>query len=93
MNAPERIWIDTTGNKNTGPNWPTKPVWAATEYIRADLYDAQAAEIADLRRQLAEARDKALEEAATRLLLPVGKEYGDHRDYIRAIRALKGAAK
>lgn len=33
MSAPDRIWIDPHGK---GPNWPTKPVWLAVEFIRAD---------------------------------------------------------
>jgi len=96
MNAPERIWLlwpnSMIDNRYHASATDHTEEGGYPEYIRADLYEAQEAEIAELRRQLAEARDKALEEAATRLLLTVDKKYGDLRDYIRAIRALKGAA-
>ena len=75
-------------------------------YVREDLCEAQPAEIAALRRQLAEARDKALEEAAEeaetegwpsdRRLGDTEREEGsmDCAERIAAaIRALKGAAK
>lgn len=55
--APEKIWIDTTGNKEKGPNWPTKPVWAATEYTRTDTIPS-AAYVAGLEAALREISDR-----------------------------------
>ena len=41
MTAPDNVWIDTFSKTDVGPTWLTKPVWASTEYIRADIAQAQ----------------------------------------------------
>jgi hypothetical protein len=115
MNAPEVMyvrgkangamgrWHDATESEETAKitSGGDNPMY---RYIRADLYDAQAAENADLRRQLAEARDTALEEAAAKAeregvyselnVWNGGPEWYRHGKRIAsAIRALKGDAK
>ena len=68
MSAPEKIWIDTFSKNDRAPDWPTKPVWAATEYTRTDLSQAavaaalEAAAAANARAD--QARNAALVEAA-----------------------------
>ncbi|KAA3518869.1 hypothetical protein GOZ96_04995 [Agrobacterium vitis] len=55
MSDHERIYLDHYADDELGRQWHTRPVFTkATEYVRADLVAAE----------LAEARDKALEEAA-----------------------------
>ena len=39
----ETLWVDTFSRGDKGPNWPKKPVWAATQYTRADLIPAMLA--------------------------------------------------
>ncbi len=41
MSAPDKVWVDTFSKTDVGPTWLTKPVWASTEYIRADIAQAQ----------------------------------------------------
>jgi hypothetical protein len=65
--APERIhvrWGKAGDTRATYMEERFLPPDNGAEYIRADV---SAARIADLERQLAEARDKALEEAALRI--------------------------
>ncbi len=46
--APERIWADPPTTFDGMDIWREEPCDVATEYVRADLYAAQAAEIASL---------------------------------------------
>ena len=54
--APERIWADPPTTFDGMDIWHEEPCDVATEYVRADLYAAQAAEIARLTAE----RDAAL---------------------------------
>ena len=77
--APKRMYLDQDVEEGDGmfPRCFENPKYCnepAVEYHRADLSH-------DLVRA-------ALERAAERLLGTINREYGDHRDYRKAIRAI-----
>ena len=72
--VPKRIWANKSINSECVVSFASPSEQYCIEYIRADLS-------ADLVRA-------ALERAAERLLGTINREYGDHRDYRKAIRAM-----
>ena len=77
MNAPERVWLDWPDANRGGIVYAEPPERdtqeGQTAYIRADLYDAQSAEITRLRAQV-EAADR-LAEAGREAVEVVHKSY------------------
>ena len=98
--APERIWADPPTTFDGMDIWHEEPCDVATEYVRADLYAAQAAEIARLTAErdaaMAKAfcmgRDAAANEADEIAMWLLDNEYDDcadgAEDAAAAIRAL-----
>ena len=65
----ETLWVDTFSRGDKGPNWPKKPVWAATQYTRTDLIPAMlAAAREEGARMMQEAAVKLSFNAATDVL-------------------------
>ena len=73
LKAPERIWLDWPGANKGDPVFDEPPEHylqaGQTKYVRADVHAAQ---IADLQRQLAEARESDASNAATQFLYKHG---------------------
>ena len=79
---------DIVERLENAPSILNTPAEEWVEIVARDRKDARA-EILQLRAQLAEARDAALEEAAT-TLESIEPKTGDATDYAADVRALKG---
>lgn len=89
----ETLWVDTFSRGDKGPNWPKKPVWAATQYTRADLIPAmlQAAREEGARMMREAAAEAALHNSGkptTNRVFVCGRQYVCEESAHRAIRDL-----